>query len=274
MVVRIISAIVAIPLLLFFIIYSGYPLIYAVGFISLVGMYELYKAVSGKIKPIHLIGFLSTILYLLVMHFGSFLGIDINTKAIIIMSYTVLLIMLVFFYKNTNINDASIVILSFFYITFSLNCVIELREDYTAYVWLPFVIAFGSDTGAYFIGSAIGKHKLCEGLSPKKSIEGAVGGVILSAICTVIYCYVANKFGNGIKNTNINLSDNIIELLIFGAIGSILAQLGDLIASSIKRYTGIKDYGRLMPGHGGVLDRFDSVLLTLPFVYLYCKMFL
>ena len=113
---------------------------------------------------------------------------------------------------------------------------------------------------AYFTGLAMGKHKLCPHLSPKKSVEGAVGGVIGS----VILCLLFGHFF---------VPDFKALCLIIGFFGSVVSQLGDLSASAFKRQMGIKDYGNLIPGHGGILDRFDSVLFTAPVVF-YCIEFL
>jgi phosphatidate cytidylyltransferase len=123
-------------------------------------------------------------------------------------------------------------------------------------VWLVFLTAFGTDIAAYFSGRALGKHKLCPDISPKKTIEGAVGGALGSVVVCGVFGYFA-------------LPGLLPHCLIIGALGSAAAQLGDLTASIFKRKLGIKDYGNLIPGHGGVLDRFDSLLFTAPFVYYY-----
>ncbi len=255
MAVRIISALVAIPLLLFFIIYGGLPLQCAILVLSLIGMYELYKAVSGKIKIVHIVGFAIEIAY-----FASWFK-EINTNMLLMgLSMAVILIMfiLVVCHKTNNIHDGAITVFGFFYLGVLLSFTWYIRNASLVVVWLPFIFAFGSDTGAYFVGSKFGKHKLTPELSPKKSIEGAVGGVVTVAIITAIYSAIV-----------LDLSAiQIAVMALVGAIGSVFAQFGDLAASSIKRYVGIKDYGKLMPGHGGVLDRFDSVLFTLPYTAL------
>lgn len=266
---RIISAIIAIPLLLFFIIYGGLPLRIVTAILSLIGMYELYKAVSGKIKSVHLAGFILEILYSYcamfalradngIVAYSGVYYILIFAAALIVITLAVLLI-LVLDHKRCNINDASISLFGFFYVGVLLNLICFIRDADMFYVWLPFIFAFVSDTGAYFTGSFIGKHKLTPELSPKKTVEGSVGGVIAAALFTAVYTVLFNKFGN----TN----HSVVIFTISGIIGAILSQFGDLAASSIKRYTGIKDYGNLMPGHGGVLDRFDSVIFTTPLVF-------
>ena len=132
-------------------------------------------------------------------------------------------------------------------------------------ILMPFVIAFLSDTGAYFAGLAFGKHKLAPVISPKKTVEGLFGGVIGAIIGLGAYCYVLQRF--------FGFSVNYMYLPVYGILGSLGAVFGDLSFSAIKRQTGIKDYGNLIPGHGGVLDRFDSVIMTAPVLY-YIMLFL
>ena len=127
-------------------------------------------------------------------------------------------------------------------------------------VWLIFISSWICDTCAYLSGMALGKHKLTTVLSPKKSVEGAVGGVLGSALVGALFGYLfLNRMFDG---------QNMVWIcaLICGA-GAVISQIGDLAASGIKRNHGIKDYGKLIPGHGGVMDRFDSVLFTAPIIY-------
>ena len=116
------------------------------------------------------------------------------------------------------------------------------------------IAAFGADIMAYFTGMAIGKHKMAPNLSPKKTIEGAVGGLIGSALFSALFGYFV-------------MPEIVVKCAIIGAIGGAVSMAGDLTASAFKRQMGIKDYGNLIPGHGGILDRFDSVLFVAPFVY-------
>lgn len=264
MAVRIISAVVAIPLLLFFVIYGGLPLRLAVAVLSLIGMYELYKAVSVKIKTVHITGFLLEIAYSYYLFDNN---VDItDIKVAFSIATLAILFILVICHRTNNVNDGAITLFGFFYIGVLMSFICNIREVSIIFAWLPFIFAFGSDTGAYFIGSKFGKHKLTPELSPKKSVEGAVGGVVTAALLSSIYAFICHKM--------YSLSINFVLIFaITGAIGSIAAQFGDLAASSIKRYVKIKDYGNIMPGHGGVLDRFDSVLFTLPLVYILMLLF-
>lgn len=124
------------------------------------------------------------------------------------------------------------------------------------YILLPFLLAFTADSGAYFAGCFLGKHKLAPNISPNKTIEGMVGGIAGAILGLMIYCLVLD-LGFG-------FTANYLYALSYGIIGSLAAVFGDLIFSAIKRQTGIKDYGNLIPGHGGILDRFDSLMIVAP----------
>ena len=128
---------------------------------------------------------------------------------------------------------------------------------------LPFVIAFSSDTGAYFAGTFLGKHKLVPHISPKKTVEGAVGGVAAGGLFSLAFGLILQKAGFGV---------NLLSLTAFGLIGSVVAQLGDLTFSAFKRQYSIKDYGSILPGHGGVLDRFDSIYYLAPLTEVWIAM--
>jgi phosphatidate cytidylyltransferase len=150
------------------------------------------------------------------------------------------------------------------YITVGFACVALLRRlTNGAYLYgLVFVGAWVTDTMAYFTGYFLGKHKLCPTISPKKTIEGSIGGVVFCAGAFALYGWIMQiAFG---------LTPNYGMLLVSGAVLSVVSQIGDLLASLIKREHGIKDYGKLMPGHGGVMDRFDSILAVAPFLFVLC----
>lgn len=125
---------------------------------------------------------------------------------------------------------------------------------------LIFAFSWGSDTLAYFSGRFFGKKKLCPNISPKKTVEGFIGGIIGSVVISLIIYFIYKNF--------ITIKMSVLQLVLLSAVFSVIGVMGDLFASIIKRKTGIKDYGSIMPGHGGVLDRFDSVLLISPLLYL------
>ena len=145
---------------------------------------------------------------------------------------------------------------------------IRNNEVYGKYiVWLIFISSWGSDTFAYLTGMLFGKHKLVPNLSPKKTVEGAIGGIIGSMLLGAIYTYIVfNKLTDDIYMSSVRVS-------IGCGVGSIISMIGDLTASGIKRNYDVKDYGNIIPGHGGILDRFDSVIFTAPALYFILNLF-
>ena len=133
------------------------------------------------------------------------------------------------------------------------------------YVLIPFVAAFTSDAFALFAGMLFGKHKLAPDLSPKKTVEGAVGGLVGSVVCVLIYAVVVRLIWK--------VSPNYLVFTLYGIVASILSQLGDLSFSYITREYGIKHYGNILPRHGGVLDRFDSVIFCAPMTEILLMLF-
>ena len=133
---------------------------------------------------------------------------------------------------------------------------VEQNGAYSKMVWLIFPNGFGKEIMAYFSGYFLGKHKLCPNISPKKTIEGSIGGILGS----VALCALFGRFFS---------EQEILHCVVLGVLGGVISQFGDLTASIFKRKMGIKDYGNLIPGHGGILDRFDSIIMTAPLLYLF-----
>lgn len=251
MLTRIIASIALFPLFLF-VVYGGVPLYIAQMVIVSIALNEFYKAFKAKdIHPIFFIGYV----------FSAYLAVKNTFKLPIEYTYVIIfilfLISIVYILRlKKNVIDVAITFLGIFYIGIFLDFIVITINNFDLgkiYVWLVFIISFMTDIFAYFSGYLFGKHKLIPNVSPKKTIEGAVGGVLGSTCCCILF---GNYFGL-----------DLINMAIIGSVGSVIAQFGDLFASSIKRYVGIKDYGKLIPGHGGILDRFDSVILVAPFVY-------
>ena len=156
-------------------------------------------------------------------------------------------------------------------ISVSMSMLIFTRRTCPPYsVILPFVCAWMTDTGAFTIGNLCGKHKLAEKISPKKTVEGAIGGIVFSIIGSVAFLYIVAMVEVG--KTPIPLY--VFKFAVLGLFASVISQLGDLCASCIKRDFEKKDYGKILPGHGGLLDRFDSVLFAIPFVHYALMMFI
>ena len=143
--------------------------------------------------------------------------------------------------------------------------VYQYDADY--FILLILCFAWGGDTAAYFAGRAFGRHKLAPVVSPHKTVEGAVGGVLGSILAGVLLTAAYTVLSSGYEVISITMRpQHYLVLMFMGAIASILGILGDLFASAVKRQVGIKDYGTIFPGHGGILDRFDSVMFIAPFV--------
>lgn len=145
-------------------------------------------------------------------------------------------------------------------VPFMFNSLIRILvlDEGRAYIVIPLAIAFLNDVGAYFAGSFLGKHKLCPTISPKKTVEGVVGGVVGAILALLIACLVF-RLGFGFKV-------NYFLVIVYAVVGGLAGVFGDLSFSVIKRQTGIKDYGNFFPGHGGILDRFDSVIVVAPLI--------
>ena len=165
-------------------------------------------------------------------------------------------------HKTLSFEKVAVIFVAGWLVPFLLGAVVRIYNQTfgRVFILLPFVIAFSSDTFAYFAGRAFGKHKLAPVISPNKTVEGLFGGLLGAVIGVAAYCLVADKV--------LHLHVNYIYVPIYGILGSLGAVFGDLSFSAIKRQTGIKDYGNLIPGHGGILDRFDSMVVVAPLVEL------
>lgn len=255
MLIRIISSIVALPLLFFFVLMGGTYLEVAVGVISLIALYELMNALKKKYNPVIVPTYLLLIVFSLAYRFEAFV---VLSGAITV--YIAFLLLLYVFDENRNFADIGVTFIGAAYIIFFLYHVILLSKVEPSYmIWFIFLASWGADTGAYFAGRFFGKRKLAPIISPKKTIEGAIGGVLTSAVlCMLMSIYFEPSL--------------IPHSITIGVVGSLISIIGDLTASKLKREVGIKDYGAIMPGHGGVMDRFDSVILVTPFIYYVIKL--
>lgn len=250
MLIRLISSVVALPILFLFVILGGLYLKVAVCAVSLLALYEFYQALKVKFNPIIMPSMVFTLVFYMTSHQEWYM---VLTGAFTVY-ITYILIQYVLNHDRA-VADVAITILPVVYVIFFLYHVNLFEDmDKTYYIWLIFIVSWGADSGAYFVGNKFGKRKLAPTVSPKKSVEGAIGGMATAAILAVgLSLYFESDFA--------------LYAGIIGALGSILSIFGDLIASKIKREMGIKDYGKIMPGHGGAMDRFDSLILVTPFVY-------
>ncbi len=255
---RTISGAILVVLLLLFLILGGDVLLCVVGAVSIIGMYELYRVFHFEKRPMAFVGYATAIVYYMNLKW-DFLP---DVKFLFLVSLIVMLFIFVFSYPKVHASELMAALFAIFYVALMLSCVYETRmlPSGKYLVWLIFICSWGCDTCAYCVGMLFGKHKMAPVLSPKKSVEGAVGGVVGAAILAIIFGLI---FNYGLK---MQMSE-LVMLPIICAVGGLISMVGDLAASAIKRNYDIKDYGKLIPGHGGILDRFDSVIITAPIVF-------
>ncbi|MCD8300344.1 MAG: phosphatidate cytidylyltransferase [Clostridiales bacterium] len=254
---RLLSGIVLVILALIFIIHGGPLLLTVAAIISVIGLFELYRVLKVE-KSVGIAGYAAAVVYYLNLQFGFIPNIMLLIMALLL----VCMCFFVFGYPRFHASQVMGVFFGFFYVAVMLSCIYLTRElaGGTYLVWLIFLSSWGCDTSAYCFGMLFGKHKMAPKLSPKKSVEGAVGGVVGAAVLTIIYGFI---FRNGMDAS----VPYIMIMAGIAAAGALFSMVGDLAASAIKRNYDIKDYGKLIPGHGGILDRFDSVIFTAPVIY-------
>ncbi|OPJ57125.1 phosphatidate cytidylyltransferase [Alkalithermobacter paradoxus] len=257
MFIRILSSVILLPLLFYILINGGVPLYLGVFIVSIIALKEFYSAFRLKeINPINILGYITSTVFFLFFVFRIDINYVYSMITVLFFCSSILLI-----WKKYTIIDMGVTFLGIIYIPYFLSHIVFIKEFIGHnFIWVVFIIAWMTDTFAYFSGYFFGKHKLIPQVSPKKTIEGSIGGIVGSILSCIVFAYIVDV--------------SILHITIIGFLGSILAQLGDLFASSIKRFIKIKDYGKLIPGHGGILDRFDSILFTAPFVYYYVLIFM
>lgn len=256
MITRIVSAIVAIPILSYVLFKGSTTLLIATFLITLVGLYEFYRIFPQEEKPNALIFFLATCTW--------FFSLFLNKSQFILMPLLlaiVFVIMVEMVLSHKSIKQVAMTLVGFIYVVLPLSHIVMIDQmDIKWLIIYPFVIAFVADSFAYFTGKAVGKRKLIPHVSPNKTVEGAVGGILGSTITISVITYLIYP-------------DFLFHSIFLGLMGSVLSIFGDLIASKLKRIYQVKDFGQIMPGHGGVLDRFDGVMMVMPLVYYYFYLF-
>ena len=242
-----------------------------------VATYEIIRAVGGKSKVLFTVA--CAVSFLTVMAYGF--AIALPSAGVLYGIYVLLLMsLMVFFHKEIEFTHASAAFMASLVLPFAFSCFLRLNNiadwftDYTHdagvfFVGLAFSCSWFTDTFAYIVGVKFGKHKMAPVISPKKSIEGAVGGVVITAALNVLILYLftvgcQNLYGYALFGES---AMKYIYIIPISMVLSLVSMLGDLSASVIKRNFGIKDYSQLLPGHGGIMDRFDSALFVLPVLY-------
>ncbi len=261
-VTRLISGIVLVAVALATIITGGPVLFFTLLAVSLIGMHELYrvtKVEEDKLSPLALAGYLGAILFYILLYFE----VSAYTMSGLISALIVLMSVYVFAYPRYRSEQVMAAFFGIVYVAVMLSFIYQTRnlQDGKFMVWLIFLCSWGCDTCAYCVGMLFGKHKMSPKLSPKKSVEGAVGGVLGAALLGAIYAAIVGGYLEASGN-------QIFVYALICGVGALISMVGDLAASAIKRNHDIKDYGKLIPGHGGILDRFDSVIFTAPVIWL------
>ncbi len=260
---RVITGIILVAVFVPLLIFSDTPVFtVAVTLLSLVGTYEMLKCL--KLNKNAAVTLPSLIIAAGAPLCTRYLG-DLSYFApwalgIILLYLLWLLAYCVIMRDKVKYSSLSGAFMSVIYITAGFSTLILLRDtDGGAYVfWLVFIGAWVTDTMAYFTGFLFGRHKLIPEVSPKKTVEGAIGGTLFSGLAFMLYGFIVSRI------TGVDM--HLAMLFIAGIISAVVAQFGDLAASIIKRQAGIKDYGNIFPGHGGVLDRFDSIIALSPVI--------
>ncbi len=254
---RIIAAVALLPLLLL-IVLAAHKIFTALLFAAMaaIAAFELLSGtniISQKRLQIY------TCIAAFIVCMCSYTGISgVWTQAAILLFFVVLFIEKMLDIAGITFEKIAVCFAGGLLIPYLLSALIRIHgtEHGRFFILIPFIFAFLSDTGAYFAGIFLGKHKMAPVISPKKTWEGAIGGVAGAIISMLIYCAVLQLF--------FNFKVNYLFAVLYGVLGSVGSVFGDLCFSAIKRQTGIKDYGNLIPGHGGILDRFDSMIVAAP----------
>ena len=260
---RVLTAIVMVALMIPFFVFShtvAFPILMA--FLGAMGVWEMQGCIGAKK---HLIASIPVVLIAaglpFLARYGSHETVFDYLFPIAFGLIALELIVSVFSGEAFGVESAALSGATGVYVAFGFAAVVMLRDlSYGQYIYfLTFIIPWVTDTFAYFSGRFFGKHKLIPAVSPKKTVEGSVGGTLFAVILTVLYGFVIGQISEA--------TPNYIALAVVALVVSLLSQCGDLVMSLVKRRFGIKDYGKLFPGHGGVLDRFDSVVVTAPTLY-------
>ena len=255
---RLISGVALLIAAVFAFYIGNLPLIILSALISVIGLFEFYRALGLEKKNIVYLGYIYSIIYYCLLYFKLNQYIFFSVIAFLLVIFAIY----VFTFPKYKTEEISLIFMGVMYIPILFSYVYNTRtyEDGKYLAWLILISSWGSDTCAYVAGSLFGKHKIAPVLSPKKSVEGSIGGVLGAALIGGIVGFIlSGHFKSTISPA--------FTCAVSCGIGSIISQVGDALASAIKRNHNIKDYGNLIPGHGGILDRFDSMIFTAPAIF-------
>ena len=266
MITRIIAAVVLLPLLLIVLLLA--PSVWTAILFSAVcgvGAFELLwgTGLVRKVRPV-----IYTVIVAALIPIWCYMGCnEVLAKAGLLAFFCLLFMEMMLSRLKLGFDKLAVCLFGGLVIPYMLSSLVRIGVQFNGryLILIPFAVAFLSDSGAYFVGCAIGKHKMAPTISPKKSWEGFFGGLVSGVLGMLLYVVVL-QFGFGFRV-------NYLHAALYGFAGSLAGVFGDLCFSVIKRQTGIKDYGKLIPGHGGVLDRFDSIIVIAPLIELLLQWF-
>lgn len=266
---RITSGLIGFPIVAAVLIFGNIVLIDVMfAIIAIMALHEYFHSFkeNEKVKPVAWLGYIACAL-IAVIHFIPTENLIHIVATLIPLCILILFSQVIFSNMKTNIKDIAITFFGICYIPLFLMFVPILMgmENGKILVWYILFTAWGTDIFAFFVGRAIGKHKFSQ-ISPNKTIEGCIGGTLGGIVLSLLYTLIINSIWD--------LQISYLAIGIIATILSIIGQIGDLSASAIKRYVGIKDFSNLIPGHGGMLDRIDSIIFIAPFAYLLIRMFI
>lgn len=258
---RIITAIIAAALFIPFVIYGKVPFTLLVIALAVVGFYEILKMKGISIFSIPgVIGLLTLVVLVIPRDWAGEVVQIIGYSSILMVVYGLMILLLIYVVLVKNkitFDEVGFILLGAFYVGMGFHYLIETRNYDNGLLFIVYclLVVWTTDSGAYFVGRKFGKNKLWPEISPKKTVEGFVGGIVIAVI-----------FAVGLQMLYPFMSSYV--LLIFITIfASVIGQMGDLVESAIKRHYGVKDSGTILPGHGGILDRFDSLLFVVPLLH-------
>ncbi len=269
---RIITSVVALAVLAAVLLAPAIVFNIALGAVIIIMLHECYTS-AGASKSVMAAGFLSAAAMMAAAYKGIPSAVPIWENGYIVLSVllTVLIHMGAVVAEHGKTNYADVLANGFLtiYITLSMSCLAVLRAEFgTMLMLLVFICAWTTDTGAYFCGKAFGKKKLIPHVSPNKTVAGSIGGIITAIVACIIYIAVYLKTVGAQGTDAVSwLIPSVAAGAVIGGISGVFSQIGDLAASAVKRDTGVKDFGWIFPGHGGFMDRFDSVLYISPIIY-------
>ncbi|KRL04271.1 phosphatidate cytidylyltransferase [Liquorilactobacillus oeni] len=253
---RVLTAVIALIIFIPLVIIGGVPFEILSILLGLIGLSEIYiMRKKLLVSPEAGLGVLASLALMVPQGWLSFLP-STSTRYTLFYFFVLLLLVYTVFTRNRfSFDDAAVLTLGIIYTSVGFRFLISARETGISMIFYLLLTVWATDTGAYMVGRKFGKNKLAPHISPNKTWEGSIGGVIVALIVGIIFnLYFPQKF-------------SLVPMIFISLILAVVAQLGDLVESALKRYYGVKDSGKILPGHGGILDRFDSLLFVLPFAH-------